>query len=40
MEQLSASQAKQVIHDLLAIKKGEATLEYDGDGKGTVRYNA
>ena len=40
MEQLSASQAKQVINDLLAIKKGEATLEYDGDGKGTVRYNA
>ena len=39
VEQLSAAQAKQVINDLLAIKKGEATLQYDSDGKGTVSYN-
>jgi hypothetical protein len=40
IEQLSAAQAKQVIQDLLAIKKGEATLSYDGDGKATVSYKS
>ena len=40
LEQLSASQAKQVIQDMLAIKKGEATLAYDNDGKATVSYKS
>lgn len=36
LDTLSAVQAKQVINDLLAIKKGEAALRYDDDGKATV----
>lgn len=38
LDTLSAAQAKQVINDLLAIKKGEASLVYDDDGKATVHH--